>query len=298
MSGQKRGLRGLAWGARWHKLCFAVPCPGPRRARESNWCMGDNVMSERSSRLLSVAGLAVLALLAGCASRSQTVSVAELRDMEAAPTDTRSAGAARVPGYQLRIGDRIEVSFVSVPEMNTATPVTPEGTVTVPVAGEFVAVGKTAGELAAEIEEVVSVSLLDPDTSVVLKEIADQPVFVLGEVLGPGRVSAAGGLTVSMAIAEAGGLRPAGKPSSVMVVRTRGVEEPVAIRVDITKVLDGRDLSEDLELRPNDVVFVPKSVIGKVGEFVDLFMNDIAPAQLFYLRGYEMADRKGDAWLY
>jgi hypothetical protein len=43
-------------------------------------------------------------------------------------------------------------------------------------------------------------------------------------------------------------------------------------------------------------VYVPKSVIGQVDEFVDLFMNRIAPAQLFYLRGYDMAHLKDSAW--
>ncbi|MFH1866380.1 MAG: hypothetical protein ABIK85_10900, partial [Candidatus Eisenbacteria bacterium] len=91
--------------------------------------------------------------------------------------------------------------------------------------------------------------------------------------------------------AEAGGMLSSGKPSSVMVVRTSGVPEAVAIKVDVSKFLSGRDLSQDLPLEPYDVVFVPKSVIGKVNEFVDLFFTSIAPAQLFYLRGYDIANR-------
>jgi len=80
-------------------------------------------------------------------------------------------------------------------------------------------------------------------------------------------------------------------------VRTTGVPEPTAFRVDISKVLSGRDLSEDAHLRPNDVVFVPKSVIGQVGEFVKLFFENIAPAQLFYLRGYEMFRNTDLRWI-
>jgi polysaccharide export outer membrane protein len=95
-----------------------------------------------------------------------------------------------------------------------------------------------------------------------------------------------------MALAEAGGILSTGKPSSVMVVRTNGVPEAVAIKVDVSKFFSGRDLTQDLPLEPYDVVFVPKSVIGKVGEFVDLFFTQIAPAQLVYLRGYDMVNRR------
>ena len=134
--------------------------------------------------------------------------------------------------------------------------------------------------------------LLDPRASIVLETVGEQPVYVLGEVHAPGAVSSPGMMTVSMALAEAGGMLSSGKPSSVMVVRTTGVPEAVAIKVDVSKVLSGGDLSQDLPLEPYDVVFVPKSVIGKVGEFVDLFFTSIAPAQLFYLRGYDIAKKK------
>jgi len=96
---------------------------------------------------------------------------------------------------------------------------------------------------------------------------------------------------VSMALAQAGGILPTGRPSSVMVVRTSGVAEAMAIKVDVGEVWSGRDMSQDLTLEPYDVVFVPTSVIGKVDGFVDLFFNRIAPAQLFYLRGYDIVNK-------
>jgi protein involved in polysaccharide export with SLBB domain len=101
----------------------------------------------------------------------------------------------------------------------------------------------------------------------------------------------AGVIRVSMALAEAGGILPTGKPSSVMVVRTSGVAEATAIRIDVSKVWSAGDLSQDLTLEPYDVIFVPTSVIGKIDGFVDLFFNRIAPAQLFYLRGYDIANK-------
>jgi hypothetical protein len=81
-----------------------------------------------------------------------------------------------------------------------------------------------------------------------------------------------------------------------MVVRTEGVEEPTAYRIDLASVLSARDLAQDLELRPNDVVYVPKSLIADVGGFVSLFFNSIIPAQLSYLYGYDMTHLENRAW--
>lgn len=245
-------------------------------------------MSERRVRRLLVLGLGLLALLAGCAARTQTV---------AEQAEGQVAGAASgASGYWLRAGDIVEISFPSDLGQGYTTPVSPGGTVTLPMVGEVVAAGRTPSELAAIITEAMAGYLVDPSTTVILKEVSPQPVFVIGEVSNPGRVASTEGLTVSMALADAGGVKATGKASSVMVVRTYGVDEPVAIKVDVTKILSGRDLSEDMRLVANDVIYVPKSVIGKVGEFVDLFFENIAPAQLFYLRGYDMANLKGSEW--
>ncbi|MBD3349133.1 MAG: hypothetical protein GF400_08065 [Candidatus Eisenbacteria bacterium] len=246
-------------------------------------------MTEKTAARLLLLGAGVLVLACGCA------GTGEEHPADASPLE-ESLPPARQPGYRLRQGDLIEVRFHADPGSDVRTPVSPAGTVSVPMAGELEAEGKTVGELSAVVTDEMARYLVDPRTSVVLVEIASQPVFVIGEVNAPKRVDARGALSVSMALAEAGGVKPTGKASSVMVVRTYGVEEPVAFKVDVTKVWSGRDLSEDIGLRGNDVVYVPKSVIGQVGEFVELFFTNIAPAQLFYLRGYDMINLEGAQW--
>ncbi len=235
-----------------------------------------------------LAGLALCLVGTGCGSRGipsgqEVVAAAE-----------RPAG---VPTYRLRFGDEINIYFLTATDMNYGTPITPNGTVVLPMGGEVLAAGRTVKELSTSIEEHMAAYLLDPSTSVSLREIADVYVYVIGEVEKPGRYASQGGLTVTAALAQAGGVEASGRQSSVMVVRTSGVDEPIAFRVDVTKVLSGRDLLEDVALMPEDVVYVPKSVIGHVGQFVDLFFTKIAPAQLFYLRQWEINRRAGIKWV-
>lgn len=236
----------------------------------------------RTGLLLAVVG-AALCCVCGCAGTDGGAAV-DLADYEQPAVDSGE--------YRLRVGDAVRIMFQVDRTLDYTAPVSPAGTIGVPSGGEVAAAGRTVEEVRGAVEAAMTELLLDPRASVVLERVADQPVYVLGEVKNPGAVTGPGVISVSMALAEAGGILSTGKPSSVMVVRTTGVQEAVAIKVDVSKFLSGSDLAQDLPLEPYDVVFVPKSVIGKAGEFVDLFFTSIAPAQLFYLRGYDIAKRR------
>lgn len=246
-------------------------------------------MGTYALRRLPVALTAVFVLLqVGCAKKDVTPIEDVLREEEAVARET--------PAYRLRPGDEIRVDFATDEALDFDAPVTPSGTVTLPMAGEITAAGLTTGELADVIAGEMSAYLLDSRASVLIRSLRPQHVYVIGEVKSPGRIETAGRIAISAALAEAGGILASGRPSSVMVVRTTGVAEPLAFKVDVTKILSARDMAQDVALRDNDVVYVPQSVIGQVDEFVDLFMNKIGPAQLFYLRGYDMANLKGAEW--
>lgn len=239
----------------------------------------------RAGLLLATAIIMSICALGGCAGGAGRSSVEDVLASQPAESE---------PGfYRLRVGDVLKISFLVDGTLDYETPVLPAGTISLPSGDEVRAAGLTVPELKEVIEERMSVLLIDSTASVVVSALAEQPVYVLGEVRSPGLIPMGDrGLSTGMAIAEAGGLLPSGKPSSVIVIRSVGVPEAEAIQVDISKVLSGRDLSQDLRLMPYDIVFVPKSLIGRVGEFVDLFFEQIAPAQLFYLRGYDIVKRR------
>jgi protein involved in polysaccharide export with SLBB domain len=229
---------------------------------------------------------AVLFAVAGCGPSPRIQSLP-------AAAEPRASSA---PSYRLRPGDTINIDFMTDRSLRFETPLTPVGTVTIPLAGDIQAAGKTVDELARDIEKSMSLYLLDPGVSVVMVRVGAQPVFVLGEVSKPGRVDSPEPLTVSRAVASAGGLLPTAQAGSVMVVRTTGVETPTAYKVDLASALSAQDLAQDIDLLSNDVVYVPKSIIGDVGTFVSLFFNNIIPAQLFYLNGYDMTHLENRGW--
>ena len=86
---------------------------------------------------------------------------------------------------------------------------------------------------------------------------ADQ-VFVLGNVLKPTAIPLKEPLTVSRAIAIAGGTAPSTKKDKIKIIRqVPGKTDKQSIMVDLTAIEKNR--AEDVALLPNDIVNVPVS---------------------------------------
>jgi len=88
-----------------------------------------------------------------------------------------------------------------------------------------------------------------------------QPVYVLGRVERPGafQVPHEYPLTVSKAVALAGGWSKFGRYTRVRVMRRKG-EGVESFTVDLDAVLTKGELDKDAELRPGDIVYVPERV--------------------------------------
>lgn len=80
------------------------------------------------------------------------------------------------------------------------------------------------------------------------------PIFVIGGVGDPRRLSARSGVTVSRAIDAAGGLSKSGQAREILVYRRAGTTAR-AIPIDLEKIRAGA--AEDLKLEANDIVEVP-----------------------------------------
>jgi polysaccharide export outer membrane protein len=92
-------------------------------------------------------------------------------------------------------------------------------------------------------------------------------VYVLGEVKTPQIVTIKGKLTVIDAITEAGGFTRDAVRKSVMIIRGElGSQE--GIRVNAKQILQKGDISQNIDLEPGDIVFVPKIFIVHIERFL------------------------------
>ena len=67
----------------------------------------------------------------------------------------------------------------------------------------------------------------------------------------------------------ANGIRMTAALDSVMILRRLEGKPPQAFRINFREVLANGDMSQDILIQKNDVIFVPKTFITKVDEFIE-----------------------------
>lgn len=174
------------------------------------------------------------------------------------------------PRYRLRIGDSVEVTLKLTPEYNQTLVVQPDGFVSVIGLPDIYVAGKTIPELTEFLREKYSRTLHDPIVTVVLKDY-EKPYFVANGELGrPGKYDLRGDTTVLEAIGIAGGFKESSKHSQVLLFRRVSDQWMSVKKLDMKKMIASADLSEDLRLRPGDMIYVPKNTISKIKPFLPI----------------------------
>ncbi len=190
--------------------------------------------------------------------------------------------------YKIGLGDRLSIVFYGDPSLDREVKVRTDGKISFPRIGDIPAAGLTPVELSAAISELYAEFLRNPEATVIVEESGSQSVYVMGEVADPRAVEINGRLTLSQAIAGAGGWTTTGQLTSVMLVRRGSWEKPRAIRVDFKSVLSGEQLGFDVPLQPFDIVYIPQTFIGNAGDFADnLFTKFITAPLNAIVRGYD-----------
>lgn len=177
-------------------------------------------------------------------------------------------GGERRPLYRLNKSDVLDIDFTFSPEFNRTVTVQPDGYIRLKGLGNLYAEGKTLPDLEETLRQAYAATLHDPEVTVELKDF-DKPYFVAaGEVTRPGKYELRSDTTITAGVAMAGGFTQQARHSQVLLFR-RVSDDLVEARVlNVKKMLNTRDLAEDLHLLPGDLLFVPQSAVSKIRRFM------------------------------
>lgn len=171
---------------------------------------------------LILAGAISLAV-AGCGRREPLVSNPELTvtDIKALPTPTMADLTPDQRPYGLGPGDKLIVTVFGLDNLGGKFQVDAGGRVALPLAGSFLAAGKTPAALSDEIEAALRKHFVrDPQVSINLEETQSQLVTVDGEVREPGNYAIGPNMTLVRAVAAAKGPSEFAKLEDVVIFRT------------------------------------------------------------------------------
>jgi polysaccharide export outer membrane protein len=162
--------------------------------------------------------------------------------------------------YIIGPGDSLQVFVWRNGELSVTVPVRPDGRISTPLVEDIVAVGKTPSALARDIEAVLSEYIRAPQVNVIVSNAVStfSQVRVLGEVVTPQALPYRQGMTVLDAVLAVGGLSEFAAGNRGKIVRVVD-GQPQEIKVHIGDLINKGDVSQNLPLKPGDVVFVPES---------------------------------------
>jgi polysaccharide export outer membrane protein len=183
-------------------------------------------------------------------------------------SETGSSLHKRDRRYRINPSDTLELTFAFTPEFNETVTVQPDGYITLHGVGELPAAGQTLPELTESIKTAYSKILQDPEITVDPKDF-EKPYFTVGGQVGkPGKFDWRADVTLTQAIAIAGGFTDASKHSQVLLFRRVSDQWTEARIINVKKMLSSRDLQEDPDLKPGDMLFVPKNALSKIRPFL------------------------------
>ncbi|HWB83048.1 MAG TPA: polysaccharide biosynthesis/export family protein [Bryobacteraceae bacterium] len=176
--------------------------------------------------------------------------------------------------YVVQNGDDLQILAFNNAELGQKVKVRPDGKISLLLLNDVKAAGLTAEDLSAILSRDYAKFFRNPRITVSVTSFSNQEVFVGGEVQTPKLLPLNGRLTLAAAIFSAGGLKISAKSKSIYLLRD-SEGKPAVMQVDLKKIFESKQ--PDIELKPFDVVFVPKSKIGKVDQFVEQYVRQVLP---------------------
>ncbi|PYR58368.1 MAG: sugar transporter [Acidobacteria bacterium] len=159
-------------------------------------------------------------------------------------------------GYLIGPDDHLAINFWRDKELSADVIVRPDGRISLPLLNDVDAAGLTPEALRLRLVEEAKRFVTDPTATVIVTEIRSRRAFITGNVEKPGAYMLNTSMTVLQLIASAGGLKEFVGGRNIVVVRTEGAQH-ARFSFDYQAVVKGRNLQQNIELRPGDTVIVP-----------------------------------------
>ena len=160
--------------------------------------------------------------------------------------------------------DVLKVTVWKSPDLSGEVTIRPDGTITMPLIGDVPAAGLAANVLAKRIGDRLTEYVSSPIVTVQVKEVNSYFIYVLGEVVRPGKYPLKSYANVMQGISLAGGFAPFASKSKIKVLRnvntgSEGHEKKrqIEIPVHYDDILKGTAVPGNFFLRSGDVIVVP-----------------------------------------
>ena len=189
--------------------------------------------------------------------------------------ENKSKQGRKTLEYIIGNGDVLLVKVWQNPDLDDGVIVRPDGRISFALVGDVMATGLTISEFREDLSAQLKEFIRNPQVSVSIKAIGGKKVIVLGQVRSPGVYQLTGTKTILEAVSLAGGFTEHAVISSVMLIEG-GFEKPEPKRLNLTKALKRADISDNVVLSTDDMIYVPRKFIKDVNYFLQQFLDPVS----------------------
>jgi polysaccharide export outer membrane protein len=166
-----------------------------------------------------------------------------------------------VPPYLIGAGDTLNILVWRNPDLSMIIQVRPDGLITTPLVEDLPATGKTATQLAREIEKFLARYIQNPVVTVIVTGFGgpySQQVRVIGEAVKPQALPYRQNMTLLDVMIAVGGITDFADGNGASILRAGGGKS-YQFKVRLKDLVRGGDLSANVTIRPGDVLIIPQS---------------------------------------
>ncbi len=158
--------------------------------------------------------------------------------------------------YLVGVGDVLEIQVWREPDLSRTVTVRLDGKISLPLAGDVEAVGKTTSDLDQFLEKHFAELVTEPSVSVILLESRSRRYYVIGQIGQPGEFPIDSPLTILQAIARSGGFLEWAKREEIKLIRRiNGRDELLSFNYET--FVSGKNLKQNILIAPGDTIIVP-----------------------------------------
>ncbi|MBS1156137.1 MAG: polysaccharide export protein, sytem-associated [Proteobacteria bacterium] len=179
-----------------------------------------------------------------------------------ASTNPPAPSAAASPEYNYIVGpgDSVNILVWRNPELSTSVPVRPDGKITAPLVEDLPAMGKDSTTLARDIEKALGKFIRDPVVTVIVTGFVgpySEQIRVVGEAAKPQTLAYRQKMTLLDVMIAVGGITDFADGNATTLLRTAEDNKQYSVRVK-DLIMRG-DVSANVEMKPGDVLIIPRS---------------------------------------
>ena len=208
----------------------------------------------------------VTATTAAAATAAAATPAVEAATAPAAPAPSRAPRIAPVvrsanavdmsKEYLIGPEDVLDITvWKNCPDLCRTVPVRPDGKMSLPLVNDVQAAGLTPMDLRQHLTEQLAEYLPSPEVSVIVREVHNFKVAVVGSVKMPGDYEIKSQATVLELLARAQGLTEFANRDRIVILRQKG-SATTRIPFNYRKVAEGDD-QDNFYVRAGDIIVVP-----------------------------------------